>query len=207
MTTRGCTELPTSRERGCTAATAGFSCTPEECGDGRRVRGMCIPHYKRWHYRTPRHQRPRPMRSETAYDALAGLTVQMPGEDGCLVWRSGQRYPTIYYRTSCYKAHHLAWVLHNGMDVPAGKMVLHLCDNPSCLRGDHLVIGTAKINTQHIACRGRWGKRIKLSREKAAYIRRCGRGVRTRDLADQFGVTRQTINDVLRGKTWTTECT
>lgn len=167
---------------------------------------MCDKHYQRWHYRWRKDPNFRPAHSRTVHDAIAALTVQLPGEDGCQVWRSDDRYPWLSYRGRRYRAHRLSWVLHNGADIPAGMCVLHTCDNSLCVRGDHLVLGTKKDNAEHIACRGRYGRNVKLSRAKADYIRQHRRGARICDLAVQFGVSRYAIRNVLQGKSWTTEC-
>ncbi len=43
------------------------------------------------------------------------------------------------------KAHRFSYVLHFG-EIPTGMMVCHRCDTPTCIKPDHLFIGTAADN-------------------------------------------------------------
>lgn len=52
------------------------------------------------------------------------------------------------------KAHRLSWEMHNG-PAPDGLCVLHHCDNPTCVRPDHLYVGTQKQNADDRESRGR----------------------------------------------------
>lgn len=51
-------------------------------------------------------------------------------------------------------AHRVSWVMANG-EIPAGMLVLHRCDNPSCVRPDHLFLGTAQDNADDMMRKGR----------------------------------------------------
>ena len=53
-------------------------------------------------------------------------------------------------------AHRLAWELTFG-PIPDGLHVLHACDNPPCIRPDHLMLGTQRANMRDAGRKGRLG--------------------------------------------------
>lgn len=100
------------------------------------------------------------------------------------------------------RAPRVSWELHNG-SIPDGLMVLHECDNPSCVNPKHLFLGTASDNTVDMMAKARDGNR-KLSRGQAAEIRSAWEGgnISKRALGRKFGVSATTISRLLQGKTF-----
>lgn len=79
--------------------------------------------------------------------------------DTCWTWTAYCGYGSygIFWGGTTIKritAHRFAWTITHG-PIPAGMMVLHLCDNPPCVRPDHLVLGDQSLNMQHRTQRGR----------------------------------------------------
>lgn len=81
--------------------------------------------------------------------------------DGCWEWR-GHKLPDGYGllplrrngKQRSVLAHRVAWTIAN-TEIPPGKIVLHACDNPSCVRPDHLSVGTYKDNAREAVERNR----------------------------------------------------
>ena len=81
--------------------------------------------------------------------------------DGCWVWtgsaqHNGYGYLHIGDKTNRkpMRAHRVSWELHNG-PIPTGLWVLHRCDNPPCVRPEHLWLGDRTDNMRDCAAKGR----------------------------------------------------
>jgi hypothetical protein len=135
--------------------------------------------------------------------------VDRSGE--CWVWtrtRSTGGYGRIYVgRHRWANAHRRAWELAYG-PIPEGMVVCHKCDNPPCVRLDHLFLGTMRDNAQDALRKGRLqvGERNHQSRLTAAAAadirRRWGAGELQVDLAREYDVHIMTVNDLVHGRTW-----
>ena len=101
-------------------------------------------------------------------------------------------------------AHRVSWKIHNGR-IPDGLMVLHKCDNPGCIRPDHLFTGTDSDNIADSLAKGRYPEgetsyAAKLTKKQVNDIRsRYRRGLGA-SLAREFGVTRMAISLIVRYK-------
>jgi len=94
-------------------------------------------------------------------ERLAARTVKSADPEGC--WEiQGCRIGVGGYgqikrdapSRQLIPAHHAAWELAHG-PVPEGLVVMHACDNPRCVRVDHLQLGTQKQNVQDSVQKGR----------------------------------------------------
>lgn len=130
--------------------------------------------------------------------------------EGCWFWTGAQQakgYGLINRgegRGKNVLAHRLSWVLAYG-PIPEGMSVLHTCDNRSCVRPDHLWLGTPLDNTRDMMRkrRGRSGY-AKLTLEDVDAIRaRVASGEKIADIAGSFPqVTAKSVWRVATGRTF-----
>ena len=132
--------------------------------------------------------------------------------DGCWLWdgaRIKNKYGTFRLDPGAtVRAHRMSWELTNG-PIHNDLHVLHKCDNPSCVRPDHLFLGTHKENMMDMSKKGRSPRRgignPKLTREQVLEVRRRFSGGETKKhIALSLGVHPKTIELLIRGKTWST---
>jgi len=127
--------------------------------------------------------------------------------NGCWQWRSHtdkDGYGVLPGAHQNTRAHRLSYEIHHGT-IPEGMIVCHHCDNPGCVNPDHLFVGTQKDNAQDALMKGRHyigekNGRSKLTKENVKEI--LASDLNGQQLANKFGVTRSTINNVRRGDTW-----
>lgn len=80
--------------------------------------------------------------------------------DGCWTWtacRNALGYGSIQYGKprKVVLAHRVAWELAHGAPPGRDVEVCHSCDNPSCVRPDHLFLGTHLDNMRDMYAKGR----------------------------------------------------
>lgn len=151
----------------------------------------------------------------------------------CWVWtdnRFRRGYGKISIGNKQRRAHRVAWELTNG-PIPDGLLVCHSCDNPPCVRPDHLFLGTTEHNVQDRVEKGRTAMAEKHGRHTHPERYRAGssrpgreaennsnarltweqvREIRTlaaqgwpnTHIARQFAVTPARIGQIVRGQGW-----
>ena len=96
---------------------------------------------------------------EPGFESRFWSQVRVVGE--CWEWQgtlstkpNGTRgYGKIQWR-GVRGAHRLAYTLTHG-PIPDGLLVMHRCDNPPCVRPDHLMLGTVNENNADRDAKGR----------------------------------------------------
>jgi len=136
--------------------------------------------------------------------------------DGCWVWQyaiNNTGYGIFSESTGkCVLSHRMAWKLTHG-DIPSGLFVCHHCDNPKCVRPDHLFLGTCLDNSRDMVAKGRsyWrggggNPNAKLSESEVVEIRNEFKTARKYGffitMARRYGVCRNSIRNVIYGDTW-----
>lgn len=137
--------------------------------------------------------------------------------DGCWEWtacRDPHGYGRFNVRSAgrdlSLKASRVAYGLVFG-PIRSGHNVLHVCDNPGCVRPSHLFTGTQADNVRDMTAKGRARK---ARGERAAHAKLTATQVRiireryaagnetTRSLGAEFGVSNNSISAILRRKSW-----
>jgi len=136
--------------------------------------------------------------------------------DGCWLWtgrKTWSGYGEITLggkRGRKIRAHRVAWESVHG-PVPNGLCVLHRCDVRSCVRPDHLFLGTRADNAADCLTKARHarGERVgsaKLTASQVQQIRdlaACGEARRA--IADRFGVSRSNVGLIVSRQRWRAE--
>lgn len=153
--------------------------------------------------------------------------IQLSESDITRFWshvdKSGECWPWTAYRSrrgygqfglgdEVLKAHRVAYVIAYGQ-IPDGMEVCHHCDNPSCVRPEHLFAGTHSDNMRDCANKGhnmlqrhpelRRGEKhplAKLTAEQVIQIRQSD--LTPTQLSKQFNVSRWMIRRILSRLAW-----
>lgn len=128
--------------------------------------------------------------------------VDQSDPNGCWVWMAARsiKGSNGYGIYRSIRAHRFVWAILNG-PIPRGLFVCHHCDNPPCVRPDHLFLGTQSDNIQDAARKGRLAGQ-KLSVAQALDIRRRFGAVSAHELACEFGVSIPTVRGIAYGSYW-----
>ena len=132
--------------------------------------------------------------------------------DGCWFWTGAvdnSGYARVAFGLGSKKrrgVHVVAWEMENQRRVPDGMVVRHTCDQPLCVRPDHLVVGTQAQNIADRDARGKAprGERnpaAKLTAHQVGEIRRRPHKRRA-SVAREFGVSESTIKQIWAGIIW-----
>lgn len=129
-------------------------------------------------------------------------------EDGCWVWigsRNAHGYGLMSRKSKTHRAHRVSYEAYKGV-IPETLVVRHMCDNPSCINPDHLIVGTQRENVMDRESRGRRdvkGEQVgtaKLTEECILAILASEES--GAELARRFSVSPSTISLIRLGKSW-----
>lgn len=171
-------------------------------------RGLCQLHYQRWR----KHGDPlisKLDRSPGAFDRLAARSATV-GE--CHVWlgrTDACGYGLIDWQGKGHRTHRLAYEMHHG-PISGGLIVCHRCDNPPCMRLDHLFLGTDADNSQDRDRKGRQvappgmgnGNAVLTDADVRAIRAAHAAGRSQQSLSEEYRVTRANIGYIVRRITW-----
>lgn len=142
--------------------------------------------------------------------------------DGCWIWKGaklGFGYGMMRFNGRNTGAHRASWLLHFG-EIPEAMFVCHRCDNPGCVRPDHLFLGTHQDNVADAVSKGRQARGVSFANRPVLRGEACGASKLTEaqviairakweagnvtkmDLVREFGVTHPTIRRIISRKIW-----
>ena len=157
--------------------------------------------------------------SEVRYQPVAVRFARKIGlaDSGCWQWCgavSNHGYGSFRFGRKTVLPHRFSLLVFKNIDVPADKYVCHRCDNPLCVRPDHLFVGTSSDNANDRNAKRRYGAVTKPERQvrgerhphaklTAADVAgiRAASGPQTA-IARRFGVTQATVSRIRSGQGW-----
>lgn len=146
-------------------------------------------------------------------DRFFAKVLKSMDSDGCWNWIASKYrdgYGRIQFQRKSVRAHRISWQIHHG-PIPDGVQVLHRCDNPLCVRPDHLFLGTHDDNMADKVAKGRQFRpegeangAARLSCDEVINIRKLyvGGGRTYQSLAAQFGVSSGDIRLIVTMENW-----
>ena len=139
------------------------------------------------------------------------------GHDECWEWLGGkcrEGYGRFRLNGCKVQAHRYSWTLFFG-EIPDGELVLHKCNNPSCVNPYHLYLGSQKDNMRDMVNAGRWsgGRPPNIHTPHTNHSRRKFRlehvekmqellseGKIQSEVAKEFGITQSAVSRLVRGE-------
>ena len=128
----------------------------------------------------------------------------------CWLWlgfKDAAGYGTFSRRNKTHRAHRIAWELTYG-SIPDGLVICHRCDCPSCVKVDHLFLGTNADNNRDKVTKNRHVKGSKVGTSKltscqVAKIRQLNKqGMLPSKIAPLFGISHTNVCRILKKESW-----
>ena len=119
-------------------------------------------------------------------------------------------YGRFLYQGKNQRAHRVAWILTFG-PIQDNEVVMHDCDNPSCVNPDHLRLGSQLENIQDRVQKGRCAHNTGSSNSQAKLTQHQVDNIRSeynktkctkRSLAKKYKVSDSTVSRILNNQTW-----
>lgn len=128
-------------------------------------------------------------------------------ETGCWEWTGAKTdfgygvMGALDKKTGKYRkqrVHRLSYQYLKNVD-PSGRVVMHTCDNPSCVNPDHLKLGSYRTNNLDMARKGRHGG-AKCDPPLVRVMRLAyANGINCSALAECSGLAKSTVHKIVTG--------
>lgn len=131
--------------------------------------------------------------------------VSKSDDGSCWLWTgyiNANGYAIMSISRRGYRASRISYFLHHG-HISEDLHICHRCDNPACVRPDHLFLGTRSDNMKDSVEKGRFTKHgAKLTPDQVQAIRRDYAPGRVPAMCEFYGVRQSTIYEIIHGHTW-----
>lgn len=185
-------------------------CSISGCGKPHSSHGYCATHRKRWKlYGDPHFVKQKQVHGASLIERWSAYVGERGS--GCWLW-AGHRDPNGYGRLNVggkpLLAHRISWELHHGPITPA-EHILHRCDNPSCVRPEHLFKGDHALNMadkmakrrhRYGVRRGTANEHAKLTEAQVIEIRASTEA--SEKVGPRYGVSGRQVRDIRIRKAW-----
>lgn len=142
--------------------------------------------------------------------------VSVAGPEECWDWigaKTSNGYARMIIEGKSVMGSRVSYMIAHDLDeFPEGLHALHHCDRPICVNPSHIFTGTDRDNLYDSMEKGRarsGGRKgedqhlHKLTEDDVREIRRAtSAGIQQKVLAERYGVHRDTIRNVMIGRTW-----
>lgn len=146
-------------------------------------------------------------------ELIARFWEKVEKSPGCWEWKAnrcnGYGRIGLTRKRGYVFAHRLSYELHFG-SIPDGLKVLHRCDNPGCVRPDHLFLGTMGDNNRDRAQKGRsrpvkgethgMSKMTDRDVQSIRQLHKNGRAIAS--LAREFGISPSQVSGIVHHRYW-----
>ena len=127
----------------------------------------------------------------------------MDKSSDCWVWTGYTHHRDGYGHFSVkrkkVRAHRMSYEFENG-PIPEGMGVLHTCDNPPCVRPDHLFLGDQSVNLQDASKKGRLNYAGRLTEDKVRGILKDTR--LQREIAKDYNISQHQVSMIKLKRCW-----
>lgn len=175
-----------------------------------RRQGWCNHHYSRWQRLSDPLAPNKTLKGLSLAEKLERGSSISP--NGCRVWQGKKHdamgYARIEVDGRMQYVHRLSWERAHG-PVPDGMVLMHSCDNPSCINLNHLSIGTQQENVRDMVRKGRCDRRgdkanpAKLTWSQVRELRQLdAAGISRRELSRHFGISVSQVDNIRHNRHW-----
>ena len=182
-------------------------CSVDGCGIGGYItRGWCYKHYTRWRRHGDVHST-----SRIVGDRVASFWSKVDKSGECWLWtgaRNPQGYGLFFADGRSMGAHIFSLELALQSNRPTDMDTCHRCDNPPCVRPEHLYFGTRQQNIDDAWERNRFPSGSARPSAKTTEVdvlamrHEYADGADINDLSEAYGLATSTIRLTVLGYKW-----